>query len=116
MATHVTVRASFVSADRDAQLEVFAWDAQGQAVARAPFSWRCTVALEEWSADQTWRPNVREIIGLSTSENCLGEEPGQEMRGHRRRPSPARWIRASHSSRRRPTAPAELSLVFTRAC
>ena len=47
VATHVTVRATLVSADRDAQIEVFAWDAQGQPVARAPFYWRCTVALEE---------------------------------------------------------------------
>jgi hypothetical protein len=47
VATHVTVRASLVSADRDAHIEVFAWDAQGQPVARAPFYWRCTVALEE---------------------------------------------------------------------
>ena len=46
-AIHVTVRASLVSADRDAQIDVFAWDAQGQASARAPFYWRCTVALEE---------------------------------------------------------------------
>jgi hypothetical protein len=58
-AAAVTVRASLVSADRDAQLEVFAWDAQGMSAALAPFSWRCTVASRKWSADQTWRPNVR---------------------------------------------------------
>jgi hypothetical protein len=46
-ATHVTVRASLVSADRDAQIEVFAWDAQGQSASGVPFYWRCTVALEE---------------------------------------------------------------------
>jgi hypothetical protein len=47
VATHVTVRAVLVNADRDAQIDVFSWDAQGQAAARVPFYWRCTVALEE---------------------------------------------------------------------
>lgn len=47
VATHLTVRATLVSADRDAQIEVFGWDAQGQPAARAPFYWRCTVALQE---------------------------------------------------------------------
>jgi hypothetical protein len=47
VATHVTVRATLVSDDRDAQIDVFAWDAGGQPVARAPFYWRCTVAVEE---------------------------------------------------------------------
>ena len=47
VAIHVTVRASLVSADRDAQIEVFAWDQQGQPAAQVPFYWRCTVALEE---------------------------------------------------------------------
>jgi hypothetical protein len=47
VATHATVRAFLVSADRDAQIEVFAWNAQGQPVAQAPFYWRCTVALDE---------------------------------------------------------------------
>ncbi|MGW9184873.1 hypothetical protein [Agromyces sp. NPDC055661] len=46
-AIHATVRASLVNADRDAQIEVFTWDAQGQPVGGAPFYWRCTVALEE---------------------------------------------------------------------
>ena len=46
-AIHATVRASLVSADRDAQIEVFAWDAQGQSAGGEPFYWRCTVALEE---------------------------------------------------------------------
>ena len=46
-AIHATVRASLVSADRDAQIEVFTWDAQGQPAGGAPFYWRCTVALEE---------------------------------------------------------------------
>ncbi len=46
VATHVTARA-VVANDRDVQIEVFAWDAQGQPVASAPFNWRCTVALEE---------------------------------------------------------------------
>ena len=47
VATHLTVRATLVSADRDAQIEVFGWDAQGQPAARTPFYWRCTVALQE---------------------------------------------------------------------
>ena len=47
VAIHVTVRASLVTADRDAQIEVFAWDQQGQPAAQVPFYWRCTVALEE---------------------------------------------------------------------
>ena len=47
LAIHVTVRASLVSADRDAQIDVFAWNAQGQPAAGAAFYWRCTVALEE---------------------------------------------------------------------
>lgn len=47
VARHVTVRATLMTDDRDAQIEVFAWDAQGQAVAQAPFYWRCTVELDE---------------------------------------------------------------------
>jgi hypothetical protein len=46
-AIHVTIRAVLVSADRDAQIDVFAWNAQGQPAAGAAFNWRCTVALEE---------------------------------------------------------------------
>jgi hypothetical protein len=46
-ATHLTVRASLQPQDRDAEIQVFAWDDQGQPVARAPFYWRCTVALVE---------------------------------------------------------------------
>lgn len=47
VATHVTARATVVPNDRDVQIEVFAWDAQGQPAASTPFNWRCTVALEE---------------------------------------------------------------------
>jgi hypothetical protein len=47
VATHLTVRATLVSADRDAQIEVFGWDAQGQPAAGTPFYWRCTVAIQE---------------------------------------------------------------------
>jgi hypothetical protein len=46
-AIHVTIRAVLVSADRDAQIDVFGWNAQGQPAAGASFNWRCTVALEE---------------------------------------------------------------------
>jgi hypothetical protein len=47
VATHLTVRATLVTADRDAQIEVFGWDAQGQPAGQTPFYWRCTVALQE---------------------------------------------------------------------
>jgi hypothetical protein len=47
VATHLTVQASLQPQDRDAEIQVFAWDAQGQPVAEAPFYWRCTVALVE---------------------------------------------------------------------
>jgi hypothetical protein len=47
VATHVTVQATLVSAQRDVQIEVFAWNAQGQAVGGAPFYWRAAIALEE---------------------------------------------------------------------
>jgi hypothetical protein len=46
-ATHVTVRATVVAADRDVQIEVFSWDAQGQPAAQTPFHYRCTVELDE---------------------------------------------------------------------
>ena len=46
-ATHLTVRASLVSAARDAQVDVFGWDPPGQPAAETPFYWRCTVALQE---------------------------------------------------------------------
>jgi hypothetical protein len=47
VATHVTVRATVVTADRDVQIEVLSWDAQGQPASQTPFHYRCTVELDE---------------------------------------------------------------------
>jgi hypothetical protein len=47
VATHLSVQASLQLQDRDAEIQVFAWDVQGQPVAGAAFYWRCTVALIE---------------------------------------------------------------------
>jgi hypothetical protein len=44
---YLTTRIVLKPQDRDAEIQIFAWDPQGQAAGSVAFYWRCTVALVE---------------------------------------------------------------------